>query len=107
MPYSIQKLRTCYQQKKSEIVQEMQACRELGHNGTREDLFSEMAYCICATGVRFELAREGIRMLKKKGFLFSGDEHFIHFYLLKGNVRFPKKKANCIIEARARFLDHG
>ena len=101
------RVRKQYETKKSEIHRELEEFRRLGKEGSREDLFAELAYCICTPQSYFENCQSALEELRQKDLLYSWDEDVIAFYYNKNGVRFHHKKASYTVQARARLYDSG
>jgi N-glycosylase/DNA lyase len=75
----------------------------IGKNGSEQDLFAELCFCLCTPQSRAELAEKAIASLVKDNILFNGNYGQIR-NKLRG-VRFPNNKAGYILEAREFFKE--
>ncbi|MBI3930435.1 MAG: N-glycosylase/DNA lyase [Chloroflexi bacterium] len=100
-------LKRKYETKKAEIKVRMEEFRNFSQKANRDDLFAEVAYCICTPQTSFDKCQMAIDELKGKGLLFSGTEELISFFLKKNRVRFHNRKAKFIAEARAKLYEIG
>jgi N-glycosylase/DNA lyase len=70
-----------------------------------DEVFAELAYCICTAQAKAREADKAIGELKKTGLLYRGNARDIKPYL--SGVRFWNNKAVYIVAARRRFTDGG
>ncbi|MEM3184822.1 MAG: N-glycosylase/DNA lyase [Candidatus Hadarchaeales archaeon] len=70
-----------------------------------EKVFSELAFCLLTPQSKAKVCWETVEKLEKSRTLFSGGEKEIAEFLRP--IRFWRKKARCIIEARKRFTKGG
>ncbi len=77
----------------------------IGKCGYSDDtcLFGELCFCLLTPQSRARYCRDAVNNLKKDRKLFTADAEELLPYL-KG-VRFPRTKAQRIVEARKKFLD--
>ena len=93
-----------YRSKKEEIEERL---KDFGRviAGGDEDIFAELAYCICTAQAKAVEADRAIRQLKDTGLLYSGSAEDIKPYLRR--VRFWNKKAFYIVAARRSLTRNG
>lgn len=97
------RLKSQYEHKKLEIKRRMKEFQDFGKKASKEDLFAEVAYCICTPQTDYEACQAAIDELCQKKLLFSVDEDIISFFLRKNGVRFHNVKARRIAQARAKL----
>ncbi len=72
---------------------------------TDEEIFAELAFCICTPQSKATSAWKAITSLVENRLLFTGDEKQIKPFL--NAVRFNDQKSSRIVEARKRFTSNG
>lgn len=107
MSTQIEDLLEFYSSKKDLIEKQIHSCVELGRNGSAEDLFYDLAYCLCTPQNDANYVVRAIETIKEKGILSTNDEELLAFYLHKEGVRFHNNKAGYILGAKKRFLGKG
>lgn len=100
----IESLSQFYTSNKELIEKQINSCVELGRNGSREDLFYDLAYCLCTPQNDARHVVKAINTLKEKQVLSADDEELLAFYLRKEKVRFHNNKASYILSAKKRFI---
>jgi N-glycosylase/DNA lyase len=100
-------LRRQYEVKKLEIKRRIEEFRRFGRQSSKEDLFAEVAYCICTPQTNFPKCQAAMQQLQQNKLLFSGGEDVVSFFLKKNGVRFHNNKGKYIIAARAKLYDNG
>ncbi len=103
----LNQLKATYETRKFDIRKRLEEFKLFGKQASREDLFTEMAYCICTPQNPFPNCQKAVDELMQKGLLFSGDEDIVSFFLKKNKVRFPNNKAKYIIQAKAKVYESG
>jgi len=73
--------------------------------GSEEDLFAELAFCLLTPQSRARTCWPAVERLREKGLLFSGTPEEIPAEL--GGVRFKERKAEYIATAREQFTKDG
>lgn len=73
--------------------------------GSEQEVFSELCFCICTPQSKAVYCDKAIRVLVKSGKLFSGSVSDIRKDLKA--VRFPNNKAGYIVETRKRLTEKG
>jgi len=77
-----------------------------GNMGSSEErIFAELCFCICTPQSRATVCWKAISTLMENGLLYRGLEVEIAPFLI--GVRFNKRKAACIVEARRFFTKGG
>ncbi|MFN4226812.1 MAG: N-glycosylase/DNA lyase [Candidatus Ratteibacteria bacterium] len=76
--------------------------KEFKKNKNDEEIFAELCFCLLTPQSKAEICWQSIEILKNQNLLFSGTEKQIIEKLKK--VRFNKKKAKYIIQARKKFF---
>ena len=93
----LENLLELYEQRKGDIKGFITTCSYKDD----ECLFGELCFCITTPQSRAKYCREAINRLKADGKMFTADVEELLKYL-KG-VRFPRTKAERIVEARGKF----
>ncbi|MEM4714321.1 MAG: N-glycosylase/DNA lyase [Candidatus Nanoarchaeia archaeon] len=91
-----------YISKKADIQKRLSEF-ELAKYGSDNQIFSELAFCICTPQTRAKSANTAIKNLVETNILFEGNEQQISEILAKNGVRFHKNKAKYIVQAREIF----
>jgi len=102
-----EQLKSQYERKKLDIGRRMKEFRDFGQNASKDDLFAEVAYCICTPQTPFEGCQRAVKQLQENKLLFSGDEDVIAFFLHRNRVRFHNVKGKRIAQARAKLYENG
>ncbi len=102
---TVEKLKEVYRRKKSEIKKRFDAFELKWENGSEEEIFAELVFCILTPQSNAISCWNSVRNLKSRNLLLEGTERVIA-KTLKG-VRFHNKKAKYIIEARKLFSVNG
>jgi len=88
---------------KDEIKKRLKYFKELGNNGNKNEIFTELAFCILTPQSRAKLCWKAIENMRKNGILFNGNREEI-LKDLEG-VRFKYKKSYYLLEAREKFFN--
>jgi N-glycosylase/DNA lyase len=102
----IKDLQKAYIEKKKEIKKRLGDFKKIWRNGTDEEIFSELAFCICAFQNKAEFSDEAVRLLRSNGILLSGTSRKIA-NILRSRVRFHNQKSRYIVESREYFSKNG
>ncbi len=94
-----------YNQIKPQIIKRLEEFALLWKNGSEEDVFAELAFCLLTPQSRATVCWKAIEKLRESGMLFKGGYKDI-LDALEG-VRFKYTKARNILEARKFFTRHG
>jgi N-glycosylase/DNA lyase len=94
-------LKEKYRERKVEIERRLKEFREFLDKSDDSRLFAELAFCICTPQSKATLCWESIKALASSNLLFKGDVKQIIAQLI--GVRFARKKASYIVEARNFF----
>lgn len=97
----ILELKSIYTSKKDEIIERLKEFEQKGKYGNDEEIFAELCFCILTPQSRAEFCWDSIKKMKGSGLLLKGDIGQIEKEIYK--VRFKKKKAKYIVEARKFF----
>ena len=95
-------LKKLYKKLKPEIKKRLAEFKKKLDKSSK-DLFAELAFCILTPQSKAENCWQAIEILKEENLLFYGTEGEIIEKFKK--VRFNKKKANYIIQARKKFFE--
>ncbi len=90
-----------YRLKRNEIISRLREFSKIWLEGTEEDIFMELAFCILTPQSKAKLCWEALLNLKKENILVDDSLDKIKKYLKC--VRFHNKKAEYIISARKNF----
>jgi N-glycosylase/DNA lyase len=91
-----------YRPIKQEIESRLEEFRQMGENGSEEDLFRELVFCLLTPQSRAKICWSSVERLTDRCLLAEGEPGMIREEL-KG-VRFSKRKAEYICLARRTFL---
>lgn len=95
-----------YGARRQEIERRLEDFSAVG-KGSPDELFAELAFCICAANSSAEAAWKAQQKLVEANLLFSDNSAAISNVLLQSHVRFHRNKAKYIIESRKRLFDSG
>lgn len=98
----IEEIRALYQVKKMEICLRLEEFKGIWDRGTKEELFTELVYCIITPMARGNMCCTAVDTMVKTGVLFTGTRDQIKARLI--GARFINKKSAYIVEAREKFL---
>ncbi len=96
-----------YEVMKSDIKGRLEEFRRFGQEASREDLFAEVAYCICSRMGGFRNCRLACEQMRQNNVLYSQGVDTISLYLKRNYVRFYSVRAMSITAARAELYDNG
>lgn len=97
----IKQIKEIHRSRKKEITERLDQFKKTWSNGTREEIFKELAFCILTPMARGKRCWDAIENMDKENVLFNGDSRLISKYL-KG-ARFINKKSMYIVEVRKNF----
>jgi N-glycosylase/DNA lyase len=100
----MQELLTLYLERRGEIEARLAEFREIWRQGSDEDLFFEMAFCLCTPQSSALSCDKAVAELRERGLLTEGSREDITTVLDSYGVRFPENKARWIVEARKKFF---
>jgi N-glycosylase/DNA lyase len=63
-----------YEKKKGNIRNKLEEFRKFGINASKDDLFTEIAYCICTPQTYFKNCQNAINYLVDRDLLFDGEK---------------------------------
>jgi N-glycosylase/DNA lyase len=98
-------LRTFYRERRGEIETRLREFRAIWEEGSDEDLFAEMTFCLCAVQTAARLSDRTTHALRERGLLLGGSRKRVRDVLRGGYVRFHENKSRWIVEARRRFME--
>lgn len=96
-------IKQIYDEIKNEIASRLEQFKIIGETATENELFAELAFCLCTPQTKAVNADKAIKKLVATNVLFSGSPDEISGYL-KGFVRFHNNKAKYIVKARDLFF---
>jgi N-glycosylase/DNA lyase len=102
----IKDLKKVYREKKKEIKKRLDDFKKIWSDGTDKEIFSELAFCICAFQNKAEYSDEAVRLLRSNGILLHGSSRKIA-NILRSRVRFHNQKSRYIVESREYFSENG
>jgi N-glycosylase/DNA lyase len=93
-----------YDEKKSEIINRLNEFKEVFKNGSDEDIFKELSFCLFTPQSKAQNCWKTVLLLEEKDLLLKGDyeEVLEHMNL----VRFKYKKTRFLLEAREFFKNN-
>jgi len=100
--FLIDLLKERYEKMAPEIKARLDDFKQVGQ-GSHEQLFEELAFCLCTPQSKARAGDLAVRRLKAKDLLFKGTAEQVGLVLLKSGVRFPREKGKRIVEARTSF----
>lgn len=98
-------IKRLYASKKGEIVRRLEDFGQLWLNGSDEEIFTELAFCILTPQSRAKVCWGAIEGLRDGNLLLKGNAEQIEKGLC--GVRFKNKKAGYIVGARSFFTNDG
>lgn len=98
-------IKRIYGFKKGEILQRLKDFEQLWLNGTDEEIFTELVFCILTPQSKAKVCWAAVENLISKNLLLKGNKNQI-LKELEG-VRFKYKKAEYIVEAIKQFSTDG
>jgi len=101
----IEELKERYNEMKDVIEKRLEEFDSLWKEGSEEEVFAELVFCLLTPQSRAKLCWCAVEHLIEKGLLLNGGERDIED-VLKG-VRFRRNKARYIVEARKLFTREG
>jgi N-glycosylase/DNA lyase len=101
MKHQIQQI---YRQKKGDISFRLKEFRSIWAQGSEEDIFGELAFCLLTPQTKAKTCWAAIERLKSKGILFRGNALQIRQLLF--DIRFMNNKAKYIENARTLFTNN-
>lgn len=99
-------LRKIYGLKKKDILARLRGFRHLWSQGSDENIFAELAFCILTPQSKAQSCWNAALSLSSQGFLIEGSAGQIR-QSLRSCVRFHNKKAEYIVQARNLFSIDG
>lgn len=102
---ALNQLKKTYGFKKKEIISRLREFKKLWSDGSDEEVFTELAFCILTPQSKAKLCWDTIAKLKEQDLLLKGDVEQIKQIL--NCVRFKNRKAKYIVAARKIFTSDG
>jgi len=99
---NISEIKQVYLKFKENIENRLNEFRAIGKNANREELFTELAFCVLTPQSKAKLCWEAILSMQRKNILLNGTIEDINKELQK--VRFKNKKAGYLHQARCNFF---
>jgi N-glycosylase/DNA lyase len=99
-------LKNSYEKKRPEIRKRLESFKKIWE-GSDENIFAELCFCLLTPMSRARAADEAINRLLEKKFLLTGNKNQIIREVTDVGVRFPENKGNFIVEARGFFTRNG
>ena len=101
----MEEIRAVYKKTKTRIIDRLEEFNALWRNGSEEDIFRELVFCILTPSSRARSAEKAVRTLIQKNLLLNGTQSLIAGEL--NIVRFRNNKAKYIDLARKLFYVSG
>jgi len=101
----IEELHKIYSLKKKEIISRLKEFSKIWDEGTDEDIFTELAFCLLTPQSKAKSCWEAVLTVKGHDLLLKGTADEIKHRLYC--VRFHNRKAQYIVKARRLFLKDG
>lgn len=102
---NFKEIKEIYKNIKADIEKQILCFKRIWKNGTEEELFTELAFCILTPQSKARSGWKAICNLKEKNLLTCGEYGDINCEL--NIVRFKNKKTEYLINAREKFLGNG
>ena len=103
--FSAQEIKEIYQKIRSQVESRLFEFKKLFKEGSEEDIFSELVFCILTPQSKAQPCWECVGKLKKKNLLLKGTPKEISKEINK--ARFKNNKAKYIVGARKKFVEDG
>jgi N-glycosylase/DNA lyase len=100
-----QELLALYRELRGEIEARLREFRLVWEEGSDEDLFAELTFCLCAVQTSARVSDRTTRRLRERGLLRGGSQGQVRDVLRRGYVRFHENKSRWIVKARRRFME--
>ncbi len=94
-----------YSLKKSAIEKRLQEFKEIFSKADDNDLFAELAFCLCTPQSRARNAWRAVETMKNNGALYSGTSQEMLKWM--AGVRFNVNKSRYIYETREKLKENG
>jgi N-glycosylase/DNA lyase len=101
---AISQLKKIYRIKKKEIVSRIKEFEKLWLDGSDEEVFTELAFCLTTPQSKAKSCWNAIVKLKEQDLLLKGNTGQIKQRL--NYVRFRNKKAEYVVKARKLFMNN-
>lgn len=101
----IEEIKAFYQAKREDICRRMEEFEAIWDRGSKEEIFTELVYCIITPMARGKMCFAAVDSLVNTGLLFAGTQEQIKTNLI--GARFIQKKSSYIVEARKKFMHDG
>ncbi len=98
-------LRIQYRARRDEIAARLREFRAIWEEGSDEDIFAEMTFCLCTVQTSARASDQATRRLRDTGLLLRGSQRRVREVLRGGYVRFHETKSHWIVKARRRFME--
>jgi len=95
-------IKRIYQNLKEEIEKRLKSFSEFGRQGTKKEIFTELAFCLLTPQSKARDCWRAVENMVRNGTFFKGNAIEIQKYLK--NVRFKYKKSEYIVSAREKFF---
>lgn len=98
-------IKKIYKEIGKDIEVRLKEYRDVWENGTEEDIFAEVAFCVLTPQSKARNAWKAINILRENGLLLGGEAEEISEYL--NIVRFKNNKARYLVELRELMTRDG
>jgi N-glycosylase/DNA lyase len=102
---TISEIKKLHADKKNEIEKRLQEFDQLWANGSEEDIFAELVFCIFTPQSKAKLCWEAVESLQENKLLYEGEAAEISLEI--NCVRFKNNKAKYLKRARELFIKNG
>ncbi len=100
----VKELSVLYGKRRDEIENRLAEFRDIWQRGTDEELFFELAFCLCTPQSSALVCDKTVRELRERDLLHQGSHEEVLQVLESHGVRFPENKSRWIVQARRKFL---
>lgn len=100
----LRELQEAFAQRREEIEARLQGFRALWTQGSDEELFYELVFCLCTPQSSAAACDRAVRDLREEDFCLRATRSEINDVLNRYGVRFGVTKSGWIVQARDRFL---
>jgi N-glycosylase/DNA lyase len=91
---------------KSKIIDRISDFKHIWENGSKEDIFAELVFCLLTPQSKAFSCWKCVTILREKDLLLKGDAEILQKEI-KGYARFHNTKAQRIVEVREKFNHNG
>lgn len=100
---SVEDLVLLFNQIEDEITKRLEEFSDLWEGATDEELYREMAFCMCTPQTNAKHAWKAVTRLEELDYFENGEWEQISFILKESGVRFHKNKTKYIVRNKSNF----